>query len=366
MGVNLLPPGEAFCTYRCVYCPLSPFIKPIPSPAHVPNWLSAAEIASALANALELLRPFRDVEAIVLIGNGEPTLHPQLEDVMSEVGEVRDAYAPRARLAVFTNSSLLADEGVAEALSNADYVVAKLDAVEEELRRAINRPHPNLPSLSAMIKGLMKLRELLSDKMLVISMSALELQSGASNLSDDHLRKMVHVLMEIGPGEVHIEVPPASLASAFKPPPKEALIEAVIELSDAIEKVFLLTGTSSPIPAELLKHVAPYRVLEEKRAVVEIPEPVKAFLSEGPGARTRLRLLETLSTKKMSCNRLAKKLGMSWWSIKKHIERLVELGLVRPIPFGKRVLYAITPLGISALMALKSGAEEVSAPLRLL
>lgn len=366
LGVNLLPPGEAFCTYRCVYCPLSSLIELVPSPERLPNWSSATEIASALSSALELLKPFRNVEALVLIGNGEPTLHPELGDVISEISEIRDTYIPRAKLAIFTNSSLLTYKGIAEAVSDTDYVVAKLDTADEELWEELNRPHPDVPGLKSILKGLEKLRGCLQDGELVISISALELRDGISNIDGPRLEDMAHALMDIQPDEVHIEVPPISPISSLKPPSRDVLIKAIIELSDVVEKAFLLIGTSSPLPAELLKHVSLYEVPRGEGVRTEVPEPIKAFLLEGAGAKTRLKLLEMLYEKRMSCNGLAKRLGMSWWSIKKHIERLVELGLVKPVPFGKRVLYAITPLGISALLALKSGAGEVSGPLRLL
>ena len=366
LGINLLPPGEAFCTYRCVYCPLSPFIKLVSSPTQVRGWLSAEEITRALAHALELVRAFREVDALVLIGNGEPTLYPDLGELIPRIGEARDTLAPRAKLAIFTNSSLLADEEIARALSDVDYVVAKLDAVDKRLWEMINRPHPALPSLRAMIEGLKRLGDYLSDGEFVISISALELQNGISNLNDAHLKEMASVLMEIRPDELHIEVPPVSPLSVFRPPSREALIRAATKLSIVVRKAFLLLGTSSPIPSGLLRRAGLCKELGEARVEASIPEPIRAFLSEGPGAETRLRLLEALSGKKMSCNRLARELGMSWWAVKKHIERLVELGLVRPIPFGKRTLYAITPLGLSALLALKGGTGERGVSLRLL
>ena len=364
LGINLLPPGEAFCTYRCLYCPLSSLIELVPSPERLPRWRSVMDITSALTGALELLKPFKDVEALVLIGNGEPTLHPELKDVISEIREIRDAYVPRAKLAIFTNSSLLANEGIAEALSETDYVVAKLDSAEEGLWRRINRPHPELPGLKTILAGLRKLRELLSDGKLVVSISALELQNGISNIDDVHLKKIAHALMEIQPDEVHIEAPPP--VPTLRLPPRKAMIRAAARLSDSVGKIFLLIGTSSPIPVELLRQIGLGKALRDRVTRAVVPEPIRAFLLEGPGARTRLRLLEILSDRKMSCNRLARELGMSWWSVKRHIERLVELGLVKAIPFGKRVLYTITPLGASALLALKSGTEEISTPLRLL
>lgn len=364
LGINLLPPGEAFCTYRCAYCPLSPLVELVGSPEQVPGWLQAAQITGAIMRTLELFEPLRDVDALVLIGNGEPTLHPELRDVMLGASRARDMYAPRAKLAVFTNSSLLANEDVVEALSCADYVVAKLDAVEERLWRAVNRPHKGLLGLMAIISGLKRLRERLSSGVLVVSMTLVELGDGTTNLGDRHLRKAALTFEEIRADEVHLEVPPP-IAPVLRPS-KEAVVKAAIELSDVVENTYLLTGASTPIPAQLLESIGPTKGSDVARAAAVIPEAAETLLLEGPGARTRLRLLEALSSGKMSCNRLAKELGMSWWSTMGHIERLIRAGLVKAIPFGRRVLYAITPLGTSALTALKSRAGEVPIPTRLL
>jgi len=369
LGINVLPPGKAACTYRCLYCPLSPFLELVGSAAEVQGWPSSASVARALTDALGQVRLHHELDALVLIGNGEPTLHPELGRVLHEVKKARDVLAPGAEVVVFTNSSLLWDRRISEALSNADCVVAKLDAVDEDLWRTVNRPHKALPGLKDILRGLKELRKNLSSvgSRLIVSVMLLgPPKAGRGNASERHLKALSSFLSDLGPDQVHLETPTASLEPEARPLTREELVEATLYVSDLLGdgRVFALTGTTVPISAGLLRTS---RGMEEgARLKARLPEDVMVLLTHGPGARTRIRILEALIGRKMNCNQLAKAVGVSWWSAQRHLERLLKAGLVRAVPFGRRTLYTITQAGLYALMALKRGLEGPGLPARLL
>jgi len=369
LGINVLPPGKAACTYRCLYCPLSPFLELVGSTAEVQGWPSSASVAKALTDALGQVRLHHELDALVLIGNGEPTLHPELDRVLHEVRKARDILAPGAEVVVFTNSSLLWDRRISEALSKADCVVAKLDAVDEDLWRALNRPHKALPGLTDLLRGLKELRETLSSvgSRLIVSVMLLgPPKAGRGNASERHLKALSSFLSDLGPDQVHLETPMASLEPEARPLTREELVEAALYVSDLLgdERVFALTGTTVPISAGLLRTS---RGMEEGvRLKAKLPEDIMVLLTHGPGARTRVKILEALVGRKMNCNQLAKAVGVSWWSAQRHLERLLKAGLVRAIPFGRRTLYTITQPGLYALMALRRGLEGPGLPARLL
>ena len=367
LGINVLPPGRAICTYKCLYCPLSPMVE---WPGQVGGWPRASSIINALARALSEIGPLQRLDALVLIGNGEPTLHPELSSVLLGVRKARDLLAPEAKIAIFTNSSLLHERGVSEALSMADLVVAKLDAVDMDLWRAINRPYEGLPDLSYVLKGLLDLSDILSSSGsdLVISITFLEVVGrGLSNASEGHLEALASFLSELGPSQVHLETPLASPSPDIRPLTREEVAEVALRLSEDLgeDRVFVLVGTTAPIPVRLLKAS---RCLRQGAGSgrAELPEAALDLLTHGPGARTRIRILEVLSKGKMNCNQVAKAVGVSWWSAQRQLERLLEAGLVRTVAFGRRTLYAITPTGLSALMALRAGARGLGLPTRLL
>lgn len=76
------------------------------------------------------------VDVVTFSGTGEPTLNLRLGKIAREVKKrVGDLH-----LAILTNSSLLHRNDVRKNLSWFDTVVAKLDAGDNEVFRAINRP----------------------------------------------------------------------------------------------------------------------------------------------------------------------------------------------------------------------------------
>lgn len=69
--------------------------------------------------------------------SGEPTLDACIGRKITGLKE-----ATGARVAVLTNASLLWLDDVREDLAGADYVSVKVDAVNEEVWRSVNRPPP--------------------------------------------------------------------------------------------------------------------------------------------------------------------------------------------------------------------------------
>jgi wyosine [tRNA(Phe)-imidazoG37] synthetase (radical SAM superfamily) len=83
---------------------------------------------------LQAFEPW-DVEAVTLSGSGEPTLALNLGDILAAVKEITGR-----RGVVLTNSTMLRQPKVRHALSLADVVAAKLDALSSEQLQRVNRP----------------------------------------------------------------------------------------------------------------------------------------------------------------------------------------------------------------------------------
>ena len=369
LGINILPPGRAMCTYRCAYCPLAHAVELVdPRTARASaSWPTPEQVAGALAQVLEELAPSYALDALVLIGNGEPTLHPRLPEVVEALRKAGEAHAPGAELVVFTNSSLLAEKRVLEALALADQVVAKLDAVDEGLRQAINRPHPSLARLPRVLEALLALRRALSELggRLVVSTTLLELPSGLTNAKEKHLRQLGAFLSLLSPEQVHLEMPLLPPGSPAQASPRHEVARAALRLAEGLgdERVFVLAGTSLPVPARLLRKAGISPPPSEGR---RRPPEAALLLLEGPGGRTRLRILEVLAARRMNCHQVAKATGISWWTAQKHLQRLLEAGLVRTLPLGRRTYYAITPAGLTALEAIRADEGRGQPPTRLL
>lgn len=138
LGMNLLPKNRKLCTFDCIYCECGwnangQNIKPeLPTPNDVRKELSSRLKQMAEEKQLP--------NVITFAGNGEPTIHPQFEEIIGITIELRNQYAPDAKIAVLSNATTLSKESVVSALKQADEAILKLDGGFEETIRTIDKP----------------------------------------------------------------------------------------------------------------------------------------------------------------------------------------------------------------------------------
>jgi wyosine [tRNA(Phe)-imidazoG37] synthetase (radical SAM superfamily) len=107
---------------------LEKFEKDLPTPKQVGEVLE------------ESLKKSREIDYITFSGNGEPSAHPQFDEIVDVVLELRDRYVPDRKLAILSNSTMLGVDRVRRALMKLDLRIMKLDCGNEETFRRFNRP----------------------------------------------------------------------------------------------------------------------------------------------------------------------------------------------------------------------------------
>jgi wyosine [tRNA(Phe)-imidazoG37] synthetase (radical SAM superfamily) len=138
LGINLLPNDQKLCTFDCIYCecgwnPNSKGKKPI-----LP---SAEEVYSKLEEKLKAMADEGELpDVITFAGNGEPTMHPQFLQIVDNTISLRNRYAPLARVAVLSNSTMLHKANVVEALNKVDDNILKLDSGIPNTVELLNAP----------------------------------------------------------------------------------------------------------------------------------------------------------------------------------------------------------------------------------
>jgi wyosine [tRNA(Phe)-imidazoG37] synthetase (radical SAM superfamily) len=132
LGIDLLPGRGKNCTFDCVYCQLGwTTCFAVERQVFVETGHLRAELDAMLLTAA-------DVDYLTFSGTGEPTLAANLGEA---IDLVRDWPALQGvPVAVLTNATLLSRPDVCHDLAHADLVVARLDAPDEALFQAINRP----------------------------------------------------------------------------------------------------------------------------------------------------------------------------------------------------------------------------------
>jgi len=130
LGVDLSPAIKQ-CNFDCLYCELAPM-------ATVPEQsitISVDAIISALTPHLG-----DKIDVITLTANGEPTLYPQLNELIDAINTIKG----KTQTLILTNSATLTDTKVFNALLKLDQVKLSLDAVTPEVFKKIDRPHKSI------------------------------------------------------------------------------------------------------------------------------------------------------------------------------------------------------------------------------
>jgi wyosine [tRNA(Phe)-imidazoG37] synthetase (radical SAM superfamily) len=193
LGVNLSPMVDKLCTFNCVYCHYG-WTRTLTLDAQ--THMDSLPDVNDLARQLEEYQVDREViDHVTFSGNGEATLHPDFSRAVDIVTEFRDRCTPQSKTAILSNSSMVSDPGVREALSKLDRCIMKLDAGDEETFRKINRPPPAL-KLQTIIDGLKELKNL--------ETQTIFLDGSACNATDAAVKAWLQVMLELKPNAMQI------------------------------------------------------------------------------------------------------------------------------------------------------------------
>jgi len=122
------------CTFDCVYCQIKR-CQAVTSKRQ--KFVDMDDLREEFDDALEIVGDHTDY--ITFSGMGEPTLAVNLEEGIKMVNELSNKPT-----AILTNSSLMNEKGVRNALKGLDYVIASLDAGDQETLEKVNRPDKDI------------------------------------------------------------------------------------------------------------------------------------------------------------------------------------------------------------------------------
>lgn len=191
LGVNLLG-AEKVCSYNCVYCHLGATQLTMNKVRKDYEFPSLESIKTAFR---EYIKKSVRTDAIVISGNGEPTLYPQFEEAAQMLVELRNEHIPGTKLVVLSNGAHLDNKKVIQGMNLLDERVIKLDAGNDGLMQRINDPLVRIN----MTKFLSSLRKL-SD----CTVQALFVQGEITNTSPEALEEWIEVVGMIKPKNVQI------------------------------------------------------------------------------------------------------------------------------------------------------------------
>ena len=227
LGINNIPPKT--CSYSCVYCQVGPTSAQEIAPR---AFYAPQDILAAVAGHVDRLRERGErIDYLTFVPDGEPTLDANLAETI-------DALKPLGiSVAVISNASLVWRDGVRDAMSRADWVSLKVDAVDESVWKKVNRPHPDL-SLVDILDGICTFAAsyrgtLATETMLVAD----------ANDSEVALTGVAEYLAQLGPHTAYLGIPIRPPAVPGTRSPDEATLNWAFQTFSAkLQRVELLTG----------------------------------------------------------------------------------------------------------------------------
>ncbi len=185
LGVDLVSTKEKTCSFDCIYCQLGRTIHPL---AKRRQFVTTAQLAKELEAVKNIVADY-----VTFSGMAEPTLASNLGEAIKIAKSI--LLLP---VAVLTNSSLMPREDVCDDLAQADVVVAKVDAPNEQMFRQINNPVVDY-SFNQTLHSIERFRKRFKGK--------LALQMMFMTVNKDYAREMADIARQLSPDEVQLNTP---------------------------------------------------------------------------------------------------------------------------------------------------------------
>ncbi len=201
LGVNLLPRHAKICNFDCIYCECG-------SNSERRGELSERRFAAKedveihLQEVLCRMKSEGELpDVITFAGNGEPTLHPDFEEIVDIAIRLRDEHAPEAKISVLSNATTLAKESVVRALHRVDNNILKLDSAINDKALQLNRP-----TFDYKVDRVIELMSQFEGEAIVQTMFLRGSVDGRAvdNLDEDYLASWLEALQRIKPRQVMI------------------------------------------------------------------------------------------------------------------------------------------------------------------
>lgn len=211
LGINNIPPKV--CTYDCVYCQAG---KTTRHERTRQTFYEPAEIEAAVEARLARLGADGRPDFLTFVPDGEPTLDVNLG---ASIARVRPFGIP---VAVVSNATLIDRPDVRHDLMEADWVSIKVDTLDDDAWRAINRPAEGL-SLPSILEGALQFAHafrgtLASETMIV----------GGINDREDDMRAVAAYLARLEPALPYLLVPTRPPADDWVAPPSPERLRGIL------------------------------------------------------------------------------------------------------------------------------------------
>jgi wyosine [tRNA(Phe)-imidazoG37] synthetase (radical SAM superfamily) len=161
------------------------------------GWPAVQSVAAAVEERLERAAEGDEIlDRITVAGHGEPTLHPDFEEISGRLRDVRDRLAPSIPLAILSNSTTAGWPDVGKGLASYDERYMKLDAGDAMTYARINGLGTSLTTVVDALRSL--------PSIIVQSMFVTEPCHDVDNSTDTAVEEWVRAIEGVKASAVHI------------------------------------------------------------------------------------------------------------------------------------------------------------------
>jgi len=198
LGVNLLPVESKLCSFDCIYCECG-WNADHPGQR---RFNSRDDVRRLLRQTLtRMVADSTPPDVITFAGNGEPTLHPEFEQIIGDTLALRDELCPSAKVSVLSNATQIGRESVRRALLRVDNNILKLDSAFDRTVQLVDRPQGGYTVADTVAK--LKL----FDGRLIVQTMFLRGRIGAEridNTAEEEVAAWLRLIAEIAPQKVMV------------------------------------------------------------------------------------------------------------------------------------------------------------------
>ena len=137
LGINLQPADGKVCSFDCIYCECGFNSDHRPTLSRPSRQLVAQKLEEQLQ---KMVADKQLPDVLTFAGNGEPTSHPHFAEIIDDTIRLRDQYCPDAKVCVLSNATMTHRPQVHDALMRVDDNILKLDTVNPDYIRLVDRP----------------------------------------------------------------------------------------------------------------------------------------------------------------------------------------------------------------------------------
>ena len=194
LGIDLSP-NKKQCNFDCLYCELSPNKT-------VDNYSDIISVEDIIVALKESLNRYKNIDAITITANGEPTLYPYLNELIDEINLIKGDI----KTLILTNSSTIFNKEIQQSLKKLDTVKLSLDCIDSKCLKKLDRAFKDI-TIDDIKRGLLEFKNIYGGN-LVIEILLVD----SLNDKIEHIERLNEFLLQLMPTRVDIgsiDRPPA-------------------------------------------------------------------------------------------------------------------------------------------------------------